>query len=91
MQLKRKPTGLTQLRCWRGERLGRADPPNDVADIISHQERAALIDSYPYRAPHRIAVNIEKPGQYVNWLTHWLAAGERHKDNFVAAARLAIP
>src|SRR4051812_26636662 len=67
------------------------DAPDLVARIIGDENRAALVDGHTYRAPLRIVVTIEKPGQQHLRLPHRLSVPERNEQHAVAAAWNAVP
>src|SRR5215210_8862533 len=71
--------------------LRRGDAPYRVAHVVRHQQGAALVDHDTHGTPHRIAVLFDEAGQHVDRLAGGGAAGEGHEDDFVAAARLAVP
>ena len=49
------------------------------------------VDGDADRAAARVAVGVEEAGQHVDRRARRLAAGERHEDHLVAAARVAVP
>jgi hypothetical protein len=66
-------------------------PPYDIANIISYQQRARLIECYPDRATHRLALSIDKAREYVLWCALRLTISEGDEDNLVAAAGITVP
>src|SRR6185295_137980 len=101
----RKASGsMTPCYAWRHESAApvrrctiaarsrrRADPPDRVADIVGHQQRAALVDGDADRTAHRVAVLLDEAGEHVDRLARGLAVCKRHEDHLVAAPRLAVP
>src|SRR4026207_1267398 len=67
------------------------DAPDDIADVIRNEQRARSIHHHAHRAAERVAVGIEETGEHVFRRAGGPAAGERHEDDLVAAARVAVP
>src|SRR4029079_10299010 len=66
--------------------------PDDVADIVSHQQRAVGAErDADWTSVGDLLVGREKPGENVPRRTRWAAVLERHEDDGVAAQRAAIP
>src|SRR4051812_21436350 len=70
--------------------LVRGHPPDRVADVISDEERPALVDRDPDRPSHRVAVAVHEALQDLDRGARGAASGERHEHHAVAAARAAI-
>uniref|UniRef100_A0A1I8ACC5 NLPC_P60 domain-containing protein n=1 Tax=Steinernema glaseri TaxID=37863 RepID=A0A1I8ACC5_9BILA len=45
-----------------------AHPPDHIAHVVGHQHPATLIVHHADRAPHGLAVLVEKPGQQIDGL-----------------------
>src|ERR1017187_1839792 len=65
--------------------------PDDVADVVSHQQRAPLIQRHADRPTEGVAIATYEPGQYNHGQPGGLSVLEGNKDDFVAATRPAIP
>ncbi|SOZ09699.1 protein of unknown function (plasmid) [Cupriavidus taiwanensis] len=68
-----------------------ADPPDRIADVVGHQQAAALVDRHAHRPPARLAVVVDKPGQHVERRALRPALAERHEDHLVAGQRAPVP
>src|ERR1017187_8298167 len=65
--------------------------PDDVAEVVSHQQRAPLIQRHADRPTEGVAIATYEPGQYNHGQPGGLSVLEGNKDDFVAATRPAIP
>ena len=65
--------------------------PYGVTDIVGYEQCTVLIDRYTDGAAHRIALLADEAGQDVDRRAGRLAAFKRHKNDLIAATRIAIP
>src|SRR5690606_5100463 len=71
----------------------RGNPPDTVADIVRHQQRAAAVHRHADRPAEGLArVVIDEAGEYVPGRPGRTALSiEGHKHHLVTAAWLAVP
>ena len=72
-------------------RSGAANPPNDIPDIVRHQQRAGPVEGDPHRASHGVPIFLDEAGQHIDRLARRHSAREWDEDHFVAASRFPIP
>src|SRR5690349_15462937 len=65
--------------------------PHGVPHVVRDEQRAALVDRDADRASARLALRVDEVGEHLDRLARRRAAGERHEDDAVARARLAVP
>src|ERR1700730_255705 len=83
--------GLIRALGRRSRRRIPRNAPHRIADVVSDQQRARLIDSDSNRPPQRLAVLVDKTGKDVDRQSRGVAVAERHENHLVSAQRLAVP
>src|SRR5688572_17286879 len=86
----RKPRRIIASGCAWYSAAG-ADSPDDVADVVGHQQCATLVDRDPHGPALRLFLRVHEAGEHVERHPRGLALRERHEDHVVAVERLAIP
>ena len=64
--------------------------PDHVADIVGDQQAAGPVDRDADRTAECLPIRVEA-GEDIDRLSGRAPGGERHEDDLIAAARLAIP
>src|SRR5688572_28263187 len=65
--------------------------PDDVADVVGDEERAARVDRDADGAAEGLALGADEAAQHLDRVARRFSGGEGHEDHVVAATRLAVP
>src|SRR5688500_5842778 len=76
---------------WWLLRRGCRHAPDDVADVVGDEQRAALVDHDSDWAAEGLAVGADEAAQHLDRVARRFSGGEGHEDHVVAATRLAVP
>src|SRR5688572_10876822 len=69
----------------------RLHAPDDVADVVGHEQATAAVDGDADGPAARLAALVDEAREHVDVGTGRLAALEGHEHHFVAGGGLAIP
>src|SRR3954470_20834772 len=79
------------LSAWFVFKRPSSEPPDYVAYVVRHKERAARVERHADRAAARLALVADEAGEQFHRQARGLAIGERNEHHVVAAQRPAVP